>query len=164
MVKIGDLLVRFGKILKVSGINHDSVELRPLFNLNSSSGLIYSIQTQNLESGSVRQLVTREKLASLLKILATVTEAAAIDVSATRINLNNGSLAASLRLIKDLWLEKQKHNGTLPGGRLTLYQQALTQASDEIAAVKQIQPDQARILVLNTLRQGQKRVPAKTDL
>jgi len=44
----------------------------------------------------------------------------------------------------------------LPGGRLSLYQQALNQVSEEIAAVKGTLPDEAKLLVLTSLSKGQK--------
>lgn len=159
MVKVGDLLVRFGKILKVSQIKDGSIELRPFFNFQSSNGLTYSVQNENLTTGHVRPLISRNKLDELLKlILIKHSETVAINVTETKTSLSTNELAESLRLIKDLWLEKQNHAGFLPGGRLSLYQQALTQASEEIAAVKGIVPDQARTLVLTTLKQGHKHV------
>ena len=54
MLKVGDLLVRFGKILKISAIKTDSVELHPFFNLKTSSGLTYSIPTESLNHGQIR--------------------------------------------------------------------------------------------------------------
>ncbi len=163
MFKVGDLLVRFGKILKVAAVKTDSTELLPFFNSKSSNGLTYSVQNQNLENSHVRRLVTREKLKQLLElILIKNSVAVAINVTETKTTLSTNQLAESLQLIKDLWLEKQNHAGFLPGGRLSLYQQALSQASEEIAAVKGIIPDQAKLLVLSTLKQGQKHVPEPT--
>ena len=158
-VKIGDLLVRFGKILKVSQIKEGSVELRPFFNTKSSNGLTYSIQDTSLDSGSVRHLVSKEKLGVILaKILKATTTTLEINVTESKVSLSTHELTDSLRIIKDLWLEKQNHAGFLPGGRLSLYQQALIQASEEIAAVKGILPEQAKLLVLTTLKQGFKPV------
>ncbi len=157
MYKVGELLVRFGKILQVAEVKIDCLILRPFFNLKSSNGLTYSIPNQNLKSGRVRRLVTKKELESLLKnIIKKTSSAKEINVTESKVSLTSNDFADSLELIKNLWLEKQTHAGFLPGGRLSLYQQALNQVSEEIAAVKGTLPDEAKLLVLTSLSKGQK--------
>ncbi len=69
MLKVGDLLVRFGKILKISAIKTQSIELLPFFNLKSNHGLTYTIPAENLNQDQIRPIVTLEKLNRLLKTL-----------------------------------------------------------------------------------------------
>ena len=152
MFKLVDLWVRFGKILKVAEIKGDSIEMRPFFNLKSSNGLTYSIQTQNLDSGKIRKLITKEKLQQLLQLLKNASLPTEINVLENKLSLNTQDLGESLQLLKTLWHEKQNHAGFLPGGRLSLYQQTLAQASDEVAAVKGILPEEAKRLILTSLK------------
>ena len=154
MLKVGDLLVRFGKILKISAIKTDSVELHPFFNLKTSSGLTYSIPSESLNHGQIRPIVTLEKLNQLLKTLFIKSSPVSVDVIDTKNALNTHELSETLLLVKSLWLEKQNHTGFLPSGRLSLYQQALTQSTEEIAAIKSILPDEAKLLVLSLLKQA----------
>lgn len=155
--KVGDLVVRFGKILKISTIMAASIKLRPFFDLQSNHGITYSIPSQNFDNGHIRHLVSQESLPQLLKLnLTPSSKTVIINVTETKSALSTHELSESLELIKTLWLEKQNHAGFLPGGRLNLYQQALTQASEEIAAIKGILPEAAKILVLNTLKKSQK--------
>ena len=116
MLKVGDLLVRFGKILKISAIKTDSVELHPFFNLKTSSGLTYSIPTESLNHGQIRPIVTLEKLNRILKTLFMKTSpvTVSVDVIDTKNALNTHELAESLFLVKTLWLEKQNHTGFCP--------------------------------------------------
>lgn len=153
--KVGDLVVRFGKILKISTIMAESIKLRPFFNLQSNHGITYSIPSQNFTDGHIRPLVSQENLSQLLKLnLTRNSDAVTVNVTETKTTLSTHELSESLELIKTLWLEKQTHAGFLPGGRLNLYQQALTQASEEIAAIKGILPEAAKTLVLNTLKKA----------
>jgi len=155
--KVGELLVRFGKILQVAEVKIDCLVLRPFFNLKSNNDLTYSIPNKNLKSGRLRRLVTKKQLESLLKnIIKKTSSAKEINVTESKVSLTSNDLADSLQLIKTLWLEKQTNAGFLPGGRLSLYQQALTQVSEEIAAVKGTLPDEAKLLVLTSLKKGQK--------
>ena len=157
MFKVGELLVRFGKILEVAEVKIDCLILRPFFNLKSNNNLTYSIPNKNLKSNRIRRLVTKKQLELLLKNIIKKTSAAKeINVAESKSSLTSNDLADSLQLIKTLWLEKQTNAGFLPGGRLSLYQQALTQVSEEIAAVKGTLPDQAKLLILASLKKGQK--------
>ena len=157
MFKVGELLVRFGKILQVAEVKIDCLVLRPFFNLKSNNDLTYSIPNKNLKSGRLRRLVTKKQLESLFtNILKKTSAAKEINVTESKVSLSSNDLADSLQLIKTLWVEKQTHAGFLPGGRLSLYQQALNQVSEEIAAVRGTLPDEAKLLVLTSLKKGQK--------
>lgn len=159
-VKVGDLLVRYGKILRVCEIKPDLVLLKPFFEVKTVNGLIYSIKNQNFDGGQIRKLVTKSQLEELWeKAFNADRPAEEIDVTESKSSLNVEGLAESLRLIKILWSEKQAHAGYLPGGRLNLFQQALTQAAEEIAAVKGILPDEARALVLSNLKKRSRVLP-----
>lgn len=163
-VSVGDLLVRFGKILCVSRVRADEVILRPFFEAEASHGLVYSIPSRNLNNNSIRKLVSPHQLQELWdSTFKQDSVPAEIDVVESRSSLNLNCLEDSLPLIKTLWSEKQAHAGYLPGGRLSLLQQALTQAAEEIAAVKGILPREARILVLSALKKGSRVLPPSSD-
>ena len=57
-------------------------------------------------------------------------------------------------MIKALWSEKKSRSGVLAGGKLTLYQQALTQAVEEVAAVEGVVPDEAKQLIFEALKRA----------
>lgn len=157
MFKVGELLVRFGKILQVAEVKIDYLVLRPFFNSKSCNNLTYSIPNQNLKNGRLRRLVTKKQLESLMKnIIKKTSPTKEINVTESKVALTSNDFADSLELIKNLWLEKQTNAGFLPGGRLSLYQQALNQVSEEIAAVKGTLPDEAKLLILTSLKKGQK--------
>jgi RNA polymerase-interacting CarD/CdnL/TRCF family regulator len=159
-LRIGDLLVRYGKILRVHEIKSDIVMLKPFFEVRANNGLVYSIQNKNLDAGKIRKLVTKDRLKELWNSIFNVDSLPQqIDVVESKSSLNLDGLDESLVLIKTLWTEKQAHAGYLPGGRLSLFQQALSQATDEIAAVKSILPEEARTLVLSALKK-RSRVPS----
>lgn len=152
---VGDLLVRFGKILRISEINSDTIQMRPFFQMKMNNGLTYLINNKNLYKDNIRKLVSKETLKQLFnKVFLTNTETAEINVVESRSVLSEQGLEESLQLIKMLWLEKKSHTGNLPGGKLTLYQQAVDQASEEIAAVKGILPQQAKLLLLAALKKN----------
>lgn len=156
MFKVGELLVRFGKILQVAEVKIDCLVLRPFFNSKSSHNLTYSIPNQNLKNGRLRRVVSKKQLAVLLaNTFKKASLAKEINVTESKVSLGSNDLADSLELIKTLWREKQTHAGFLPGGRLSLYQQALNQVSEEIAAVKGTLPDEAKLLILSSLTKGQ---------
>lgn len=157
MFKAGELLVRFGKILQVTEVKIDCLVLRPFFNSQSCNNLTYSVPNQNLRNGRFRRIVTKKQLKFLFaKIFKKTSSNKEINVINDKVSLGSNELADSLQLIKTLWQEKQTHSGFLPGGRLSLYQQALNQVSEEVAAVKGTLPDEAKLLILSSLSKGQK--------
>lgn len=154
---IGDLVIRHGKILKVSQISKDSVDLQPYFNCAESHGLTYSVQLPKEDNDKMRKPVASGKIKQLLAlILKKRAKETNINIIETRSALNTSKLAETLKIIKSLWQEKQGKSGFLAAGKLGLYRQAMLQATEEIAAAKGILPKQAELLVLSSLGCDQK--------
>lgn len=154
---VGDLIVRHGKVLKVSQVKKDSIDLQPYFNFKESHGLTYSVQLQNSNNVSLRKPVSREKAEQLLvSISKQPSQTLEINLLETKSALNTNELAETLKVLRKLWLEKQDKSGFLAGGKLGIYQQAMIQATQEIAAAKGILLEQAELLILSTLKNCQK--------
>ncbi|MCX6816343.1 MAG: hypothetical protein NTZ93_00510 [Candidatus Beckwithbacteria bacterium] len=153
---VGDLLVRHGKVLKVSHVKKDSIDLQPYFNLKASHGLTYSVQLQNSHNPNLRKPVSREKAEQLLVSISKLpNKTAALNLLEIKSALNTNELAETLKLLQQLWLEKQDKSGFLAGGKLGIYQQAMIQATQEIAAAKGILLEKAELLILSTLKNSQ---------
>lgn len=144
-LSIGDLVVRFGKVLKVNSVEADLITLKPYFKSAQSQGLLYSILKKNLDTGQIRNLTSKAELVTLWKKVLLPETAATADMDS-----NPATLIDTIKLLKSLWQEKQKNKGVLPGARLSLYQQTLNQASDEVAAVKHLLPEVAKSMILKT--------------
>lgn len=159
-LKVGEIFVRFGRVLRISKISGGLIELLPYFTGSNQNSLVYSIPRENFSGGNLRPLIGRVEMQQLLKKLQRSAPSAPVDVLESKSSLNLDRLATCLPLVKTLWQEKQDHAGYLPGGRLSLFQSALSQASEEIAAVDNISPEQAKTNLLAALRKNHSRPAA----
>lgn len=153
MLTAGDLIVRFGRVLKVLGIKDDKVAFVPRFDSNKNGGLTYSIPLKNINGSNYRRVVTKDKLKNLFgSILTKPIPMEEPDTVAVKASLAGNSLTETFTVIKALWSEKKSKSGTLAGGKLSLYQQALEQAVEEVAAVKGVVLDKAKLLIMEALK------------
>ena len=151
----GDLIVRFGRVLRVVSVNHEKVALEPCFTSQRNGGLTYSIPAANFSGGNYRRIVTKDKLKSLFgSILSQPLPVADLGAEVVKASLGGNTLTETLTVIKALWSEKKSRSGVLAGGKLTLYQQALTQAVEEVAAVEGVVPDEAKQLIFEALKRA----------
>lgn len=151
-LNIGDLVVRHGKVLKVLQINQDTISLQPFFCYQTSNNLTFTLKLQNAYDGHIRQLVSKGKIKSLFNLIIkkpVIKSNPPIFDSKTA--LNNNQLEDSLWVIKTLWLEKQEKSNILTGGKLSIFQRALLQTTEEIAAVNNTSPEQAKLLLFSGL-------------
>ena len=159
---IGDLVVRHGKVLKVSRINKSIISLRPFFDSRSNNGLIFTLELKNAYDGHIRQLISKNKIKILLDlIIKKSTSRANPPVFDIKTALTQNQFEETLQVIKILWLEKQKKSDILPSSKLNVFRQAMLQATEEIAAVNHTSPEQAKLLILSGLKSSQKTNPKK---
>ena len=148
---VGDLVVRYGKVLKVFQIKKDAVSLRPFFNSQSSHGLTFTLKQKSVSQGHVRRLVSKTKLKDLLNLIIKKSIAKdrcpAFD-SDTALN----RLTDALWVLKTLWLEKQERSDTLATGKSNIFQRVLLQTAEEIAAVNRTSPERAKLQLLSGLK------------
>ena len=149
----GDLIVRFGRVLKVLGIKDKKVAFVPRFASSKNGGLTYLIPAKNITGSNYRRIVTKDKLKSLFgSILTKPIPAEEPDKVIVKASLAGNNLTETFTVIKALWSEKKSKSGILAGGKLSLYQQALEQAVEEVAAVKGIVFDKAKLLIMEALK------------
>lgn len=152
-LKKGDLVVRYGKVLKVIQINKNTVELQPYFNLQTNNELTYSIQLQQTDQRYIRPLTTKKQVTQLLKSTKTkLKQSNTVNYADIESNLKTNSLEETLLAIKTLLIEKRSQNGILPSGKLKLFRQAMLQASEEISVSNKILPEKAKLLILSNLK------------
>lgn len=148
----GDLVVRFGKILKVAKISTESVILKPFFDFKGNNGLTYSLNTKNLNDGHIRLLISKEKIKTLLnQIINKPTDEKDSPVFDAKTALCQNKFEETLWVIKNLWLEKKQKLNTLSGGKLSIFKRAIGQASEEIAASNNISTEKAEHLIMSGL-------------
>lgn len=152
-LKKGDLVVRYGKVLKVIQINKNTVELQPYFNLQANNDLTYSIQLQQTDQRYIRPLTTKKQVTQLLKSIKTkLKQSNAVNYADIESNLKTNLLEETLLAIKTLLIEKRSQNGILPSRKLKLFRQAMLQASEEISISNKILPEKAKLLILSSLK------------
>ena len=151
-LNIGNLVVRHGKILKVFKANQNTVELQPFFDFKGNNDLTFTLSLKNANDGHIRQLVSKAKIKTLLKLI--------IKKSASKTNppvfnaktaLTQNQFEETLWVIKTLWLEKKENSDTLSSGKSTIFRRAMLQATEEIAATNRISPEKAKSLILSGL-------------
>lgn len=151
-LNVGDLVVRYGKILKVFQINQDTVNLHPFFNFNSNNDLTFTLNLENTNGGTIRQLVSKNKIKTLLNLIIKKTAInSGSPVFDSKTALSQNQLEETLWVIKVLWLEKQKSD-SLSSGKSTIFRKAMTQATEEIAAANHTSPEKAELLILSGLK------------
>jgi len=145
-------VVRYGRMLKVMKISRGVVFLKPCFNSgNNSGGLSYSLPLKSLAMVKMRRVVTREELKKLLKLgLARPKK----NESAGEIkdSLENNHLPETIGVVRRLWLEKKVNLGSLPGGKLNMYRQALEQLTEELAIVRGLSLEKAKVTISSALK------------
>jgi len=150
---VNDLVVRYGKVLKVLRINQKTVSLQPFFHIKSSRGLTYVLKLNNAYDGHIRQLASKAKLKQLLKLIIkkpiAKKQCPAFN-SSTALSFNK--LTNTLWTVKTLWLEKQANSNSLTGGKFNIFQQAVNQTTEEMAAINQTAPEQEKLLLLSALK------------
>ena len=149
-LKPNDLVVRYGKVLKVIKVTKTSIELQPYYNLNKNNQITYTAQLQQTNQEYIRPLTDKKEAASLLKQLAKSSSSNKAYLK-NQANPKTNSLKDSLLVIKALTVEKQKNEGNLPSGKQNIYKLAMLQASEEIGAIKTIQPIKAEKLILSSI-------------
>lgn len=154
---VGDLVVRNGKILKVFKVKKDTINLRPFFHIQTSNGLTFTLLLAHTNDGHIRRLVSRNKIGKLLNLIikkpTIKNDYPAFD---TKTALSHNQLAKTLWVIKTLWLEKKEKLGILQGVKLTVFRQAMVQATEEIAAVNHTSPEEVKLSILSGLEFSQK--------
>jgi len=154
--EVGDLVVRNGKILKVFKVKKDSINLRPFFHIKTSNGLTFTLLLAHTNDGHIRRLASKNKIGKLLNlIIKKPTAQKDYPDFDTKTALTENQLAKTLWVIKILWLEKQKKSGILQGVKLSIFRNAMLQATEEIAAVNNTSPDQVKLLLLSDLKDNQ---------
>jgi RNA polymerase-interacting CarD/CdnL/TRCF family regulator len=156
-LSLGDLVVRHGKVLKVSQINQNTVGLQPFFDFQGNHGLTFTLELKNAYDGHIRRLVSKSKIKTLLKlIIKKSTSKTNPPVFDAKTALSHNQLEETLWVIKTLWLEKQEKSDTLPSGKSTIFRKAMLQATEEIAATNHTSPEQAKSLILSGLKSNLK--------
>lgn len=152
-LSVGDLIVRFGKILKVFQVKTDTVGLKPFFDFKGNNGLNYTLNKKNLDDGNIRLLVSKEKIKTLLnQIINKSSIEKDSPVFDAKTALCQNKFEETLWVIKNLWLEKKEKMNTLSGGKLTIFKRAINQASEEIAASSNISIEKAELLIMSGLK------------
>ena len=150
---VGDLVVRNGKILKVSQIKKNSINLQPFFHIKTSNGLTFTLLLAHSNDGHIRHLVSKTKIGKLLNLIIKKPTAENNNLNFdAKTALSHNRLAKTLRAIKALWQEKQKRSGILQGTKLTVFRQAMIQATEEIAAVNNTSPEKIELSILTQLK------------
>ncbi len=152
-LKVDDLVVRNGKVLKVFKVSQNTVSLRPFFHSRANNSLTFTLNLNQDNNGHIRKLISKTKLKQLLsQIINKTVSGDCCPAYNAASALNNNQLKNTLWTIKTLWLEKQEKSDILPGGKLTTFRQAMLQATEEIAAINHTSPDQAKLLLLSGLK------------
>lgn len=146
-LKPKDLVVRYGKVLKVLKITKKEIELQPYFVVNKNNQITYTVQLQKTNRDYIRPLSTKKEVSALLKELSKASELTK-DYLKIQSNPKTNTLKDSLSVIKALIIEKKNNDGVLPSGKMNIYKLAMNQATEEIAACNKIKPENAEKLIL----------------
>ncbi len=152
-LKINDLVVRHGKVLKVSKISKNSVDLQPFFESQSSNGLTFTLNLSQVNGADIRKLTSKPNLKKLIALINkkfnNQSKLPAFDIKTA---FSQNKLEETLKIIKTLYLEKSKKDNILLGGKLTTLKLAMIQATNEIAATNGISPQKAEQLLKSSLK------------
>lgn len=162
ILKVGDRVVRYGRVLKVFQIKSKTVYFKPNFASPSNNSLVYQMSSQNVKGSNIRKIVSKKELKDLFdSILSLPEELGAINSMEVRSSLSGNDLTETFKAIKNLWLERIGKTASLASGKLSIYQQALEQATEEVAAVRNLALDKARQVIMSALKSGKKEVLAE---
>ena len=152
--EIGDIIVRYGRILKTFKVQKNTIFFKPYFaSKNIHGDLIYSLPLENITMTNIRKIVSIQKLNNLFKLI--LRKPGKYDentgpVFDRKTSLENNDLEETMKIIKTLWLEKEV--GGLPDSKLVMFRQAMHQAVEEVAAVRGLTPEKAETQIMAALQ------------
>ena len=152
-LRVGDLVVRHGKILKVFKVKQQTVHLKPFFDFKGNNDLTFTFSIKNINDGHIRKLVSKSKIKTLLNIIikkSTTKDNSPVFNAKTALSQNN--FEETLWIIKTLWLEKKKNLNILSSGKSRIFRDAMLQVTQEIAATNCTSPEKAKLLILSRLK------------
>ena len=150
-LKAGELVIRFGKMLKVVKADKEMVYLKPFFDKGGDrGGLSYSLPVNKSVMGKLRRVASKEKLDKLWKDIFKKDKE---EWQGLNINeaLESNQLEEIMKVVSMLGKEKVKL-GVLPGGKLRIYKEALEQLVAEMAVVKNLSLQKAKLRVESGLK------------
>lgn len=149
---LGSLVVRYGKILKVSKVEKDTIYLQPYFKSKVSSGLTFTINLSHANDGHIRPLTSKSKIKGLINsIIKKPSSKLKLPKFNAKTALISNEFISTLWVIKTLWVEKQEKGGTLTGSKTGIFKKAMIQATQEMAIANHTTPEQEAKNIMSKL-------------
>lgn len=150
-LKASEVVVRFGKVLKVIKVDKEMVYLKPFFDKGGNrGGLSYSLPVNKLVMAKLRRVASKKELDKLWKNVFQRSEE-----QVEKININKAMESNKLKEIMKVvaLLGREKTSlGMLPGGKLRIYKEALEQLVAEVAVVEELSLEKAKVKVEDILK------------
>lgn len=156
-LKIDSLVVRYGKVLKVSKIEEEVIQFKPFFSAQGDNDLTFTLKLDNVHDGHMRSLNSKDSIKTLLNsIIKKPIQEINLPKFDSKTALIGNQLEDTLWVIKNLWTEKKENSDTLPSGKQTILKKAILQAVNEIAAANNGLPDKAEAKLTSDLNSSLK--------
>lgn len=162
--KVGDKLVRFSSVYTITDIKEEQrgeddepekvLYFEPLFKNNRNETLVCSIPVDNVSKTNIRRPLSKEKIDELMEELANNTvEKMSYKRNTVRKRVNENEAGELVRIIKNLWIEKTDEDRNFTVTKRNLFRKALKKFAQEVAYVRDMELEEARQLILDTLEE-----------
>lgn len=159
--KVGEMIVKLGEVCKIvriekrknaTGQTEEILYYKPYFSEYRVKDLVYSIPLANISLASIRKLISKKELESLIESLCKTIE---VDLSTDIIEyqeaLDSNDPHEIAYALKRIWVEKQNKEVKLSKVKDDLFQTSLNILMEEVAYLKKTTPTEARQIIANSL-------------
>lgn len=165
--KVGDKIVRFGKIYRIFKISRrknfegnktKTIFFRPYFkSKKQEKGLTFSIPIKNLDKTNIRKPLSKKKLKEILdKISEKSKSKININTSKAKEILKKNNPIKATQILKALWKEKNDKSKSLTKTQNDIYNLSMRHLSEEIRFVFDVSLATARKKIKKSLEKGAK--------
>jgi RNA polymerase-interacting CarD/CdnL/TRCF family regulator len=158
--KIGDGLVEDGRVYRIfkiclekneEGTKNKTIYFKPHFK-EERPDLICSVPLSKIEMAGIRRPVSKNKLKKVFEVLSRkIKRNEQIDILVLKENLNKNKPRVTAKILKVLWLDKNRENATFSPTKKSIYTKAFKSLIEEIAYVEHISLEKAKMNIQKAL-------------
>jgi RNA polymerase-interacting CarD/CdnL/TRCF family regulator len=153
--KRGDKVVKYGKTYRIVKVKKGVIVYKPYFKEGGNNSLVSSIPLKSIKDNYIRKLVSKYRLREFIKkILYKRGRIEQVNITEIKASLGENDMSKTLTAVKKMWLEQKDKSRIMAKSRKDVYKQARRQATEEIALVRGVSLEEAKLMLDRALNRG----------
>ncbi len=159
LFKIGDKIVRFGRVHKIFDIKDKDKEkiifFKPYFKRKYGQTLVCSIPIRNISKTGIRKLLSKKKLQELFRELSLKSEERIrVDLGKARQTIKSNNPFEIAGVLRNLWLEKKDKTQNFTKSRKEVFKLSVKKLVEEVAFVSDVSLRKAKAKIREALERN----------